>query len=123
MTMDEALRQLLEALESVGEEHEEIYDTDVRERMYDAVISVLIDPKDGYVFPTEFGMFTPEGNAAVQQVLVQFLPPLVTAASAAGLTTPRQRLLAFQNDEVVTSGEGNYYDDFFGYMNPEDTEW
>jgi len=121
--MDEALRQLLEALESVGEGHEEIFDTDVREQMYDAVISVLIDPKDGYGLPAEFRMFTPEGNAAVHQALAQFLPPLVEAARAAGLTTPRQRLLAFQNDEVETSGGGNYYDDFFGYINPDDTEW
>ncbi len=114
--VEEALRQLSEGLESVGERCEEICDTDIREQMYDAIISVFIDPKYEYVLPTEFGMFTPEGNGAVYQALARFLLPLVTAASAAGLSAPRERLLAFQNDGVETSGEGNYYDDFFGYI-------
>lgn len=36
-----------------------------------------------------------------------------------GLTTFQQRLAAFQNGNVRSNLEGSFFDDFFGWWNPE----
>jgi hypothetical protein len=117
--MDEVLLQLLVALEAIGRDHEEIYDTDVREQMHDVIIDGFINPKNDFVLPDEFGMFSAEGNGAIRRVLERLLPEFRHAASHDGLNTPKERLSAFQNDELKTPDEGNYYDDFFGYIDPD----
>jgi hypothetical protein len=121
--MEDALLKFLIALEKIGEEHEELYDTDVREQMYDAVINSFINPKEGYILPVEFGMFSSEGNSAVRSVLERILPEFLSASSNEGLDTPLKRLLSFQNENVETPGEGNFYDDFFGYIDPDEIKW
>ncbi len=55
--MDELLHRLLDNLEEVAGEHDEVFDTDVRERMHRAIERAWIKPLSGYVVPNEFGMF------------------------------------------------------------------
>jgi hypothetical protein len=121
--MRDVLVAFLVALEEIGEEHDELTDTDVREQMHEAVMNVFIDPREGYTVPETFGMYSPEGDAAVRRVLERFLPRLVAAASEAGLATPKERLIAFQDTGVETPRQRSTYDEFFGYLDPDGVDW
>jgi hypothetical protein len=110
-----ALRDLMERLETVGAKHEEVYDTDVRERMSEAVHRAFLKPEPGYQFPPEYGMFEPEGNAAVRHALTEYVKRASARAGALGMSDPQERLAAFQDAEVATSGEGQTPDSFFGW--------
>ena len=112
--MKKALKQLLNALDKLVEGgHDEVMDTDVRERMHDAVYKTLVEPQPDYLLPDEFGMFSPEGNKKVSTVLAKFFAHS-DVAEAKKLPTPKARLDAFQDVEVE-SAEGNTYDEYFGY--------
>ena len=112
--MTKALKQLLNSLDKlVDGGHEEVMDTDVRERMHDAVYKTLVDPQPDYQLPAEFGMFSPEGNDQVRASLAKFFAhPEFTEAKK--LPTPKARLDAFQDIEVESTA-GNTYDEYFGY--------
>ena len=112
--MQKALEQLLNNLDEVFAEHEEIGDTDVKQRMYAAVRDGFIVPRAGYTLPKEFGMFSEEGDQLVRAALQSFLAhPEVSKASTL-LKTPKERMAAFQ-DSNIKSSRGMYYDEFFGY--------
>ncbi len=112
--MKTALQQLLNALDKLAEGgHDEVMDTDVREQMYVAVHSTLVEPVANYQLPEEYGMFSPEGNKKVKTILSEFFShPEV--AFAKKLPTAKARLDAFQDIDVVSSA-GNTYDEYFGY--------
>jgi hypothetical protein len=110
--MKKALKALLNAMDRIFEEHEELGDTAVRERMRDAIERAVLDPVAGYALPEEFGMFEPAGDAKVRAALAKFIE--AAGREAAGLTTRADRLRAFQ-DVGVESREGNTYDEYFGY--------
>ena len=111
--MKKALKQLLNSLDKVFEDHEELGDTDVRERLADVIQQAFIDRKVGYVVPDEFGMFSDEGNEKVKSALAKFLAHPDVVATGKKLATPKERLDAFANVEVESS-EGNTYDEYFG---------
>jgi len=112
--MKKALKQLLNSLDKlVDDGQEEVMDTDVRERMHDAVYKMLVQPQPDYQLPDEFGMFSPEGNEQVRAILANFLAH-AEFAEAKTLPTPKARLDAFQDIEVE-SAAGNTYDEYFGY--------
>ena len=112
--MKKALKQLLNSLDKLAEGgHDEVMDTDVRERMHDAVYKTLVEPQPDYQLPDEFGMFSPEGNKKVKAILIKFFAH-PEFADAKTLPTPKARLDAFQDVEVE-SAEGNTYDEYFGY--------
>ena len=71
--MEKVLAELLKRLMAVEEAHGEVSDTDVRERMDDAVHHGFLIPTHGYRLPDEFAMFTPEGNRVVKDALAWFL--------------------------------------------------
>lgn len=112
--MKKALKQLIDALDKVFEEHAEVGDTDVREQMYDAVHKGFIMPQPGYKLPAEFGMFSDEGDRLVRTAMEEFLAHPDVAAASRSLKTPEARLAAFQDIDVESS-EGNTYDEYFGY--------
>jgi hypothetical protein len=112
--MKRALKQLINALDKVFEEHEEVGDTAVREFMYAAVHKSFIVPEPGYGLPTEFGMFSEEGDRKVRAALEKFLTHPDVAAAATRLKAPQERLDAFQDNDVESSEE-NTYDEYFGY--------
>jgi hypothetical protein len=116
--VDEVLLELLHRLEAVGDAHGELFDSDVREAMDDAVHYGFIKPKPGYTLPAEFAMFTPEGDRAVCEVLAWFLPVAREAAERAGLDTFHKRLGAFQKLEVRTARQKDY-NAFFGWADPK----
>jgi len=110
---EQILRSLLDDLERVSKQSEEIFDTDVRERMWDAVDKGFINTKRGYALPNKFGMFSDQGNARVKEALRRFIERATTWARSHRVTSSRARLAAFQDSNVVSQG-GRRYDDFFG---------
>ena len=116
--MNEVLLQLLHRLEAVGDEHDELYDSDVREAMDNAVFCGFLKPQFDYILPDKFAMYTPEGDRKVRRVVEWFLPTARAAADRCGLDTFHKRLKAFQNLDVCTARQ-NTYNDFFGWADPE----
>jgi hypothetical protein len=112
--MKKSLQVLLNALDTIAEDFEEVADTDVRERMRDAIEKSLLAPVPGYQLPDEFGMFEPKGNAKIRAALANFIESAKGEADAAGVRSRADRLRAFQDVDVV-SREGNTYDEYFGY--------
>lgn len=113
------LRQLLEKLESVGDHHEEVFDTDVREKLADAVAYGFLKPIEGFEIPTDYAMYSASGNAAVQDVIAWFIPLANERARALGLDSFHKRLNAFQDDNVETERQSTY-DEFFGWAKPDE---
>ena len=116
--MKKALKQLINALDKIFEQHEEVGDTAVREQMYDAIHKTFIVPQPGYMLPAKFGMFSEEADRMVRDALQKFLTHPDVAAAVQSLKTPEARLAAFQ-DGNVKSSEGNTSDEYFGYMSPD----
>ena len=103
------LVELMEDLESVGFEHPEVFDTDVRERMADALVRGFVDREPGFELPADFGMFSAAGDQLVRQALQEFLGPALRAAE--GMHQRRTRLRALWNPYAV-SITGSTIDDF-----------
>lgn len=108
-----ALKDLLEKLERIGVSHEELYDSEVREGMSAAILRGFVDAEAGYDPPASYGMFAPEANVAVQSALREYIA--AARAATVGLDAPA-RLAAFQDEAVATNGQGQYFDDFFGWV-------
>src|SRR5215475_2425259 len=122
MTSDDELRKaledLLKELVAVSKDHGEIFDTDVREQMFDAVYDGFLKPKEHYAPPENFGMFSDEGNQRVKAALENYIKRANARAEEIGLSDPNERLAAFQDTEF-SIGEGEdtvMFDDFFGWL-------
>jgi hypothetical protein len=116
--MEDLLRNLLVALEEIGEEHEELYDSEVRERMSNAIMDGFVRLKPDSSLPKSFGMHSTNADNAVRTALAAYIQAAKAKAAELRLTAFRNRLDAFQNEDVA-SEEGNYFDDFFGWSNPD----
>lgn len=112
--IENELSQLLNSLDRIGESNGEIGDTDVREKMSEAVHRTFIEPVDSYELPNEFGMYSDEANASVKSALESFINGVIPKIGSTGLASRNERLGAFQDDDIE-SNEGTYYDDYFGY--------
>lgn len=118
--MDELLRNLLNALDVVGEAHEEIYDTECREKMGDPIFYLFIKPRADYVIPDDFGLYSDDANRQVKAAIARYIQDASEHAQKVGLNEFHQRLTAFQNGDVESTFARNNFDDFFGWMNPAD---
>jgi hypothetical protein len=116
--MQAVLRQLLDRLDAIAGQHDEVGDTDVREAMSEAVFDGFLRPVPAFALPDRFAMFSEEGDRLIKQALAEFLPAANESAAVSAFTSFHQRLSAFQ-DGAVQSGGGSYYDDYFGWANPE----
>ena len=108
-----SLAALLEDLETVGHEHEEIFDTDVRERLWTFLEARFIQHDKKTSIPAEFGMFTPEGNESIRAVFARNTEHLDTIIDVFSLDTYEKRKLTLTNPKL-TSAAGNRLDDLFG---------
>lgn len=115
--MEQLLLELLERLEAIGDRDESLYDTAVREKMGDAVFFGFVKPQAGFVLPDDYGMPEPE-NREIRSALQEYIAKANDLAQQLGLNTFHERLGAVQNITVRTD-QTNYYDDFFGWCNPE----
>ncbi len=104
------LKRLLDALDAIAEKDDDISDTDVRERMYEAVYRGFILQTPGYTPPTYYSLYkVDECNEMVCQALTEF----ISAACKSGSATPEQRFAEFQ-DDTVFSDDGHDYNWYFG---------
>ena len=117
--MREALRKLLTRLEEIGRHHEELYDTECRDRMGNAVLEGFARARSDYVLPEDFGLSVVDANRSVREALAQYIDEANFTAERDGIDSFRSRLAAFQDGSVESPGEGCRYDDFFGYVDPE----
>jgi hypothetical protein len=115
--MEKLLLDLMRRLEAIGASDESLYDSVVRERMGDPIFYLFVKPDSGYLMPDDYGM-SDENNADIKAALREYIDGALALAPTLGLDTFYKRLAAFQNDEVHTE-QTNYYDDFFGWSNPE----
>ena len=105
---------LLEDLEQFGSTHEELYDTDVRERLWEAVDAALIRQSDGYAIPTDLGMFSPEANTELASIMSRNIERLRQVFAVFRLDTEQKRLASFLNPNLRTES-GRTVDEFFGH--------
>src|SRR5205809_4631691 len=111
--MEPVLFSLLKELEAIGEDYEELYDSEVRNRMGGAIFYGFLQQKSGYLLPDSYGMHSEEANRKVKEALASFIKTANARAQELGLKDFHSRLKAFQNETVCTSGDGSYHDDFF----------
>ena len=104
---------LLEDLEQLGEAHEELYDTDVRERMWVLVEDMLIKQSKSVEVPDELGMFSAAANQQLKQILTFNLKRLRDVFAIFGADTENKRLASFLNQRLHTE-KGHCVEDFFG---------
>lgn len=116
--MKEILHTLLEQLSAIGEDHEEVYDTDVRERMRQAIFDGFLQSTPHFSTPRGFGMFTEEGNRRVRDAIDTYISAARSYASDHQLNFPA-RLAAFQDSSVVGPNQVEY-SEFFGHVSPEE---
>jgi hypothetical protein len=109
-----SLAGLLDALEQVAEAHAEVFDTDVRERIWEVVECRYVRLDHSYEIPADLGMFSEQGNRTLRAALEHHLRNLVTVAEVFKLDTDAKRLRSFQNASVKSQHQGFRYDDFFG---------
>jgi hypothetical protein len=110
------LLRLFQELEQVGAEHEELYDTEVRNAMGSTVFRGFLKP-DGKPLPPMTYLDDEAANQQVMHALRNYIDAANERARQLGLVKFKDRLAAFQNCSVITE-EGNTTDDFFGYYNP-----
>lgn len=115
--MEQLLLELMRRLEAIGERDESLYDTVVREKMGDPIFFLFVKPEPGYIMPDDYGM-SDEDNRAIKAALSDYIDRALSLGPNLGIGTFHKRLAAFQNGEVRTERK-NYYDDFFGWSNPD----
>lgn len=117
--MNELLRELLNQLEALGEYHEELYDSECRERISQAMFDGFIKPLQGFRLPEDFGLYSADANLKVRDVIGKYVEDANQSAANAKLVSFHERLAAFQNREVRSDGQRLFFDDLFGYWRPE----
>jgi hypothetical protein len=112
--MRDPLVRFLDALEAIGAEHEEVYDTDVRERLAAVIEQRLIVKSSEVDVPDELGMFSPEGNQLVRAALVTYLDEAAPRADALNLDEAARRAAVWDGEAVSTNGMP--VDEFLGWV-------
>jgi hypothetical protein len=117
MTTNDLLRRLLEELEAISKDHEEIFDTEVRERMGIAVVDGFVRGRGPQVVPIDLGMASDAANGLVHSAIVRFVNDANNLVESVGKAAFFDRLAALQN-RAVSTDNGNDYEEFFGHTPP-----
>ena len=112
--MRAALRRFLDDLEGIGVEHGELYDTDVREHLAEAIVTALIPDLGVTADSDEYGMFSREGNDAVRRAVERYLSAVVPMAASLALDQ-RERVAAVWDADAASS-QGTTVDEFLGWL-------
>lgn len=116
--MDDLLADLLNGLSQIGNNNEEIYDTECRDRISDAIFSGFVRQIPEFALPSDFGLFSNEANLEVGKQIFAYISRANLLADTLQVVSFHARLAAFQNG-TIKSDKGDYFDDFFGYSNPK----
>lgn len=112
MDFDSIYTDYLNELEHIAAIHDELTDTDVRERLREVInyYFVWANPLDD-AFPQKYAMFSAEGDALVAKATKRFVELAQQVASNIAVGNARNDLL--ESSEVETE-EGAYFDEFIG---------
>jgi hypothetical protein len=116
VSLKDELRRFLDELESIAEKHEEVTDTDVREILHRTLNHFFVwggRPVDR--LPTDYGMFSTEGNDRVAHAVRTFLERALAVADVQRTPAGKRRLDLLQDPSIRTKS-GRQYDDFLGHV-------
>jgi hypothetical protein len=117
--LKEILLTLLDKLDTITDNHKEIYDTVVRELMNKAIWEGFILPQKGFHLPRYFGTNSRSCDREIRVILQDFLNNASKIVHEYSILDDSQvRLFAFQ-DSRIRSKKNNAYDDFFGHLGGE----
>jgi hypothetical protein len=108
-----SLSGLLDDLDDVAREHQEIFDTDVRERMWSYLHSRFILHDQNADLPEEFGMFSSEGNSKIKRAFDRNTKNLDAIIKVFDLNTMEKRSTTFTNPKLI-SENGSHLENYFG---------
>ena len=114
VTLRDRIAELYSSLESIGDKHAELYDTEVRERLAEALSHAFVWGHPFESEPREYGMFSRTGNAAVSRAVGTFVGAALKAAELEAVKVGVQRHRALQDETIKTKSEQTY-DCFLGY--------
>ena len=106
------LERLIEALEAVAAVYEEVYDTDVREQMAEAIVRGLTENE--FEPPAEYGMFSAEANQLVREAVSSYLATARPTADSLELDGEARLRAVWDADARSASGTG--VDEFLGWI-------
>lgn len=112
--IDQAIVAMLSGLEGVEAEHDELTDTDVRESIHLVLNYFFVSGKNDRPLPVAYGMFSPEGDAAVSAVVREFLAATRSIRNIDQYPVGQARLDLLQNPKLATP-QGRIYDEFIGH--------
>lgn len=119
-TMESILLELLRRLESLGESHGELYDSEAREEIGGIIMEGFVRQKQDFTMPTRLGMCSETSNTELRNALSSYIEDANKTATDLGLTTFHARLEAFQNPNVRTNPAIDVgYEELFGHTPPE----
>ena len=114
----ECLARLLIDFERIGNAHEELFDSEVREQAGNALMTAFVRCTSDYDIPPALGMFSDAGNALLRSAIVQFVDCAIPICDAERISGFHERLKLLQDGEVRTEC-GNEYDEFIGHTPPD----
>ena len=112
--LKDAVKRLFDTLEEIGDAHEELYDTDVREQLAETLDFAFVS---GHRLPStrlSYGMFSVKGDVMVADAVLTFLKEALPAAAAEGIAVGVARHSALQDASIVTNRQ-QHYDSFIGH--------
>ena len=96
----------------------ELHDSEVRERMSEALADGFIRAKADCGVRDDFGIFDSVANEDVRKAIISFILPANAVAADKRIVSFHDRLAAFQNHEMCVA-PGSDYEEFFGHSPPE----
>jgi len=113
--IERELYSMLLKLDEIGEAHDEIGDTEVRDLLGSLVRSHFIKGEKLDSVPTSLGMFSKEADEKVRAVLTVFFTSVLGRLDEESLNTPQKRFAAFQDTSIRTDVGKSDYEEFFGH--------
>lgn len=104
------LQRLLSALDQVAAESEEIFDSDCRQEMGEAVMEAFVRANGVEVIPKKFGILNDDACVVVHEAIACFA---MESLKLLGSQSFKDRLESLQ-DTSVQSDDGNDYEEYFG---------
>jgi len=113
--LEQALLDLLVKLTNISQHHQDLFDSEVRDKMAQTVFHGFLKPTESFTVPTDHGLSSIEGNLLIRDSLDSYIKEASALATAQGLDFHR-RLDAFQNYKVKIVPFSFAYDSFFGHF-------
>lgn len=114
----ECLMRLLTDLERIGDVHEELFDSEVREQAGEALMEAFVRQTSSYKIPETLGMPTDDANSLLRSTIIKFVECAIPICEAERIILFHERLSLLQDDNVRTEC-GSDYDEFIGHTPPD----